>query len=46
MQKKIAYLSSEDGANWDYSTLIPELIEENKRLWATKNFYKPSQNWE
>lgn len=24
---------------------IPELIEENERLRATKNFYKPSKNW-
>lgn len=45
-EKKIAYLSSKDGSNWDYKTLIPELIEENKRLWATKTFYKPSKNWE
>lgn len=45
-QKKIDYLQNKDSGNWDFSTLIPELIEENKRLWATKNFYKPSQNWE
>lgn len=24
---------------------IPELIEENEKLRATKNFYKPSKNW-
>jgi hypothetical protein len=30
----------------DYIDMMNEDIEENKRLWATKNFYKPSQNWE
>ena len=25
--------------------LIPDLITENKRLWETKNFYKPKKNW-
>ena len=45
-QKKIAYIQNEDHSNWDFKALIPELIEENKRLWGTKNFYKPSQNWE
>jgi hypothetical protein len=24
---------------------IPELIEENERLWETKNFYKPKRKW-
>ena len=25
--------------------LIPDLITETKRLWETKNFYKPKKNW-
>jgi hypothetical protein len=39
-------LQNEDSGNWDFSALIPSLIEENKKLWGEKNFYKPSQNWE
>lgn len=27
--------------SYDLEMLIPELIEENEKLWATKNFYKP-----
>lgn len=30
---------------YDLKKKIPELIEENERLWKTKNFYKPKRNW-
>lgn len=29
------------GKAYDLEMKIPELIEENEKLWATKNFYKP-----
>lgn len=45
-EKKNAYIQNKDSGNWDYKTLIPSLIKENKELWATKNFRQPSQNWE
>lgn len=30
---------------YDLNKKIPELIEENERLWATKNFYAPKKKW-
>lgn len=33
------------GIHYDLEMKIPELIEENERLWETKNFYKPKRKW-
>lgn len=42
------YRCNGDYGQWDISLekYIPQLIEKNKELWATKNFYKPKRNWE
>jgi len=30
---------------YDLDMIIPQLIEENEKLWATKNFYAPARKW-
>ena len=30
---------------YDLEMLIPQLIEENEKLWATKSFYAPAKKW-
>lgn len=31
--------------HYDLKMMIPELIDENEKLWATKNFYAPAKKW-
>lgn len=44
--RKNAYFRGEESGDYDFDKLIPELIEENKRLWATKSFIWSSKKWE
>lgn len=43
-QKYIAHMHWEREA-YDLDKMIPELIDENERLWKTKNFYAPWKKW-
>lgn len=32
-------------SKYDLEMRIPQLIEENEKLWATKSFYAPAKKW-
>ena len=40
----VAYFHGKSG-KYDLEMKIPELIDENERLWATKSFYAPAKKW-
>lgn len=44
LKKKVTEYFQGTAEKYDLDYEIPRLIEENKRLWETKNFYKPKRN--
>lgn len=44
LKKKVTEYFQGTAEKYDLDYEIPRLIEENKRLWGTKNFYKPKRN--
>lgn len=46
LAKKVADYFQWRSTKYDLEMVIPSLIEQNKKLWATKNFYAPWKKWE
>lgn len=45
LNKKVSLWFHWKWERYDLEMEIPKLIEENERLWATKNFYAPKRKW-
>lgn len=45
LAKKLSKSFSLKAKKYDLKKKIPELIEKNEKLWATKNFYAPRRKW-
>ena len=45
LAKKLSKSFSLKSKKYDLKKKIPELIEKNEKLWATKNFYAPRRKW-
>lgn len=45
LRSKVYEYTRGESEPYDLDMVIPILIEENEKLWASKNFYKPKKKW-
>lgn len=45
LKKKVSDYFHGKSEHYDLDMIIPQLIEENERLWKTKSFYAPAKKW-